>query len=106
MSFKEEIFEFYVNSYYLGGSSYGVQAASEYYFDKDVGDLTLEEAAFLAGINHAPNTYNPFKEQNHDKIMEKIDKRTKTVLAKMLELGKVSQEEYDAAIMKYLKNCV
>ena len=100
---KDQILEMYLNILSMGGGGkniHGVQLGAKYYFDKEVGDLTLEEAAFLAGINHAPNTYNPFKEQNHDKIMEKIDKRTKTVLAKMLELGKVSQEEYDAAVEK------
>ena len=58
-------------------------------------DLTLVEAAYLAGITHAPNTYNPFTET--DKT-ERINKRVKTVLGKMLELGRITQEEYDSAI--------
>ena len=100
---KDQILEMYLNILSMGGGGkniHGVQLGAKYYFNKDVGDLTLEEAAFLAGINHAPNTYNPFKEENHEKIMEKINKRTKTVLAKMLELNKISKEEYDAAVSK------
>lgn len=100
---KDQILEMYLNILSMGGGGkniHGVQLGAKYYFNKDVGDLTLEESAFLAGINHAPNTYNPFKEENHEQIMEKIKKRTKTVLGKMLELNKISQEEYDAAVAK------
>ena len=98
---KDQILELYLNILFVGGpSNHGVQMGAKYYFNKDVKDLTLEECAFLAGINHQPNAYNPFKEENHDKIMENINKRVKTVLAKMLELGKISQEEKDEAVAK------
>lgn len=86
-----------------GKNLHGVQLGAKYYFNKNVGDLTLEEAAYLAGINNAPNTYNPFKDEDEEAKtarMEKIKKRTKTVLAKMLELEKISQEEYDTAVQK------
>ena len=74
---------------------YGVETASKYYFNKSVQDLSIEECAFLAGINHSPNSYNPFEEK---KITEKINKRTKTVLNKMLELNYIDEETYNTAI--------
>ncbi|MBQ9298640.1 MAG: transglycosylase domain-containing protein [Clostridia bacterium] len=103
---KDQILETYLNILSMGGGSkniHGVQLGAKYYFNKNVGDLSLEEAAFLAGINHAPNTYNPFKDEDEEAKaarMEKINKRTKVVLSKMLELGKISQEEKDAAYQK------
>lgn len=103
---KDQILETYLNILSMGGGGkniHGVQLGAKYYFNKNVGDLTLEECAYLAGINNAPNTYNPFKDEDEEAKtarMEKIKKRTKTVLAKMNELGKISQEEYDAAVQK------
>ena len=98
---KDQILELYLNILFVGGpSNHGVQMGAKYYFNKDVSDLTLEECAFLAGINTSPNAYNPFKEENHDKIMENINKRTKTVLNKMYELGKISEQEKDDAEAK------
>ena len=97
---KDQILEMYLNLIPLGGGGknlYGVQTAARFYFDKEAKDLTLVESAYLAGITHAPNTYNPFTET--DKT-ERINKRVKTVLGKMLELGKITQEEYDAAIQE------
>jgi penicillin-binding protein 1A len=58
---KDEILERYLNSVYFGGGAYGVQAAAEYYFRKDVGDLNWAEGALLAAIIRAPNDYDPFK---------------------------------------------
>ena len=103
---KDQILETYLNIISMGGGGkniHGVQLGAKYYFNKDVGDLTLEESAFLAGINNAPNTYNPFRDEDEEaknNRMEKIKNRTKTVLAKMLELGKISQEEHDTAVQK------
>ena len=100
---KDQILEMYLNILSMGGGGkniHGVQLGAKFYFNKNVGDLSIEEAAFLAGINHAPNKYNPFKEEGHDEIMARIVKRTKTVLGKMQELGKISQEEYDTAMGK------
>ena len=91
---KEEILEAYLNIIYVGPNTYGVEAGSQYYFNKSAKDLTLEECAFLAGINHSPNSYNPFEEEDNT---EKIEKRTKTVLAKMEELGYINEEEYKQA---------
>ena len=92
---KDQIIEMYLNIIFLGGKVHGVEMASQYYFDKSASDLSLAECAFLAGITHSPNTYNPFVE---DANTEKINNRTKTVLAEMLDQEKISQEEYDSAI--------
>ena len=86
--------EAYFNIIYTGPNIYGIQEAAHYYFNKNINDLTLAQCAFLAGINNAPNSYNPFSDT--DKT-EKITKRTKTVLNKMLELGYISEEEYNNA---------
>lgn len=94
---KEEILEAYLNIIYTGPNIYGVGEAAHYYFNTDINNLSLAQCAFLAGINNAPNSYNPFS--NTDKT-EKITKRTKTVLNKMLELNYISQNEHDSAIQE------
>ena len=99
---KDQILELYLNLIYMGGNTniYGVEVASNYYFSKSAKDLDLAESAFLAGINHTPNSYDPFKEDN-SATLERIKKRTKIVLEKMKELGKInSEEEYQNAIAK------
>ena len=58
---KDEILEMYLNNIYLGEGCYGIQAAAQTFFGKDVGNLELEEAALLAGLPQAPSAYNPFK---------------------------------------------
>lgn len=96
---KHQILELYLNLVSFGGGSnniYGVQSASRYYFNKDAKDVSLVEAAYIAGITNAPNRYNPFSETG-DKT-EIINKRVKTVLNKMKELGRVSEEDYNNAI--------
>ncbi len=99
---KEQILEQYLNIIYIGGGKnyLGVEVGAEYYFNKTAKELSLVECAFLAGINNTPNSYNPYGTEGYDKSeakKTKINKRTKTVLKKMLDLGKISQEEYDAA---------
>lgn len=94
---KDQILEAYLNTIPLGGGAknvYGVKIAAKYYFDKAPAELTIEEAAYIAGINHAPNTYNPFKETPN---MEKIKTRTKTVLQEMYEQGKIDETQYNTA---------
>ena len=97
---KNQILELYLNLIFLGGNNIcGVEVASNYYFSKSANELTLAESAFLAGINHSPNSYNPFvDEEDKTERMELINKRVKIVLAKMLELGKINGEEYDVAL--------
>lgn len=92
---KEEILEAYLNIIYVGPNIYGVKAGAKYYFNKEISELSLAECAFLAGINNSPYSYNPFIDKDNS---EKIDKRTKTVLYKMLELKYIGQEDYENAI--------
>lgn len=94
---KDEILGSYLNIIYVGPNIYGVESGANYYFSKSVSDLDLAECAFLAGINNAPNSYNPFNEKDNT---EKITKRTKTVLRKMLELEYITQDEFDNAVAK------
>ena len=95
---KEEILELYLNLIFLGDTVYGVQKGSNYYFDKDAKNLSLAECAFLAGINHSPNSYNPFI-NNNKQVLENINTRTKIVLQKMHELGNInSEQEYIDAL--------
>lgn len=93
---KEQILELYLNSIYLGEGCNGVEAAAHVYFDKSVNQLSLAESASIAGITQYPATYDPFI--NEEKNIEK----QRTVLGKMLELGYISQEEYDEAIAEEL----
>lgn len=92
---KDEIMQTYLNVIYVGPNVYGVQMGARYYFDKDVTDLDLAECAFLAGINHSPNSYNPFGENDNS---EKIKSRSKTVLGVMLEEKYISQDDYNNAV--------
>ena len=91
---KDEILEMYLNVIYVGPNIYGVQTGANYYFDKDVSDLSLAECAYLAGINNSPNSYNPFGDSDNSEL---ITNRTLTVLQKMLELGYIGEEEYEDA---------
>ena len=88
---KDDILTLYLNLVYFANNCYGVEAASNVYFDKHAADLTLTEAATIAGITQQPSYYNPLK--NPDNALKKRN----VVLEKMLELGKISQEEYDQA---------
>lgn len=89
---KETILEYYLNTIYLGKGAYGVQAATELYFGKEMKDLTISECAVIAAITQNPTKYDPvaFPEENV--------KRRKSVLDKMLALEYIDQKEYDAAI--------
>ena len=86
---KEEILEFYVNDSLLGGNVYGVEEASKYYFGKSVSDLSLPEAAIIAGLFQSPNGDNPYKNPDRAK------KRMQTVLKLMVRHGYITQEEAD-----------
>ncbi len=94
---KEQILELYLNILFVGANNlHGVELGAEYYFNKSAKDLSLAECAFMAGINHSPNSYNPYN-TNVDNS-EKIKNRTITVLDKMKELGYISEEEYQNAV--------
>ena len=86
---KEEILELYLNKIYFGygNKTIGLYSASRYYFDKDVQDLTLPEAALLAGTLNSPNQYDPFIN------LDKAQKRRNTILDLMEMHGYISEEE-------------
>ena len=92
---KDQIMETYLNIIYVGPNVYGVEMGSRYYFDKSVSDLDLAECAFLAGLNHSPNSYNPFGEDDNS---EKIKYRSEVVLNVMLQEQYISKEDYDNAV--------
>ena len=93
---KDEIIRSYLNTIPLGGYVYGVEAASRYYFGKSAKDLTLLECAYIAGITQAPSYYSAYNTEAEG-YPETYKDRTKTVLMKMLELGFITQEQYDEA---------
>ena len=93
---KEEIIELYLNIVPLSQGCVGVRAAAKTYFGKELSDLTLTECAALASITKFPTKYDPI--QNPDKNLE----RRTTVLWKMHELGKISDEEYNEALAEEL----
>lgn len=88
---KDEILEYYLNLIYLGPNVYGVQAASEYYFQKPVDKLNVGEASLLAGIVNGPGYYSPYIN------LENAYKRRQLVLDAMVEEGYLSQEEANKA---------
>lgn len=92
---KDDIFEAYINTIYMGEGSYGIEIASQNYFAKSVKDLNLPEAACLAATIQSPEITNPYK---GEEAKQKLLDRQKVVLNKMLELEKITQEEYDTAI--------
>ena len=88
---KKEILEFYVNSYYLGNNSYGVEQAALTYFGKSAKDLNVSESAMIAGLFQAPNKYNPYTNP------EATEKRRLLVLSLMKRHGYINNKEYNAA---------
>lgn len=92
---KDEIMQTYLNIIYVGPNVYGVQMGAKYYFDKDVSELDLAECAFLAGLNHSPNSYNPFDESDNS---ERIKSRSKLVLSVMLEEKYITEDDYNQAV--------
>lgn len=94
---KDEILNQYLNTIPLGGTSYGVEAASKLYFGKPASQLNLIECAYIAGITQAPTYYSAYNEKNQKDPSSYIN-RTKTVLGKMKELNKITDEQYNQAI--------
>jgi len=88
---KEEILSLYLNQIFLGHGAYGVQAAAENYFDKNVDQLTLAESSLLAGLPRAPSRYSPYQS------LKLAKDRQKYVLSRMVEEKFISQAEADAA---------
>lgn len=94
---KDTILEAYLNTISLGNGICGVQVASNYYFNKDVSQLSLAECASLAGITRNPSSYNPVSDSETNLV------RRRAVLKKMLELEKISMDEYNDAYEVELK---
>jgi penicillin-binding protein 1A len=88
---KDEILYLYLNQIYLGAGSYGVQAAAESYFGKNVDQLNLAEIAILAGLPKAPSTYSPIKH------LEKARERQSYVLDRMVAEGYITPVEAEHA---------
>src|ERR1700737_4734990 len=88
---KEDILYLYLNNVYLGHHSYGVRAAAENYYRKDVRDLTLAEMSLIAGLPQAPSRYSPFLNP------EAAKRRRAYALRRMLEEGMISKSEHDQA---------
>jgi len=88
---KDEIFEMYLNRIYFGEGAWGIGAAAKTYFNKDVGDLTLSEAALLAGLPQAPSLYSPYR--NPQAALA----RRATVLQMMVAQGFITADEANAA---------
>ena len=95
---KFEILEYYVNTPCMGGNIYGVQQASKYYFNKNVKDLNLVEAAQIAGMFQSPNGYNPYNNPND------ANERKNTVLYLMKRHGYITETEYKAATAVEIKD--
>ena len=89
---KDQILEMYLNTIPYGNRAAGVKVAAMTYFGKELDELNLAECAVLAAIPNAPTRYNPFR--NPDNVKE----RQTLVLEKMLQLGFITQSEYDEAI--------
>ncbi|MBQ1448442.1 MAG: transglycosylase domain-containing protein, partial [Erysipelotrichaceae bacterium] len=89
---KEEILELYVNKLNYGANGRGIENAANYYFDKDVNDLTLVESAMLVGTINSPFYYSPFH------YLEHATERRNEVLYMMLYHGYITKSEYDLAI--------
>lgn len=91
---KEEILGLYLNRVYFGAGAYGIEAASQRYFDKTARELTVGEAALLAGLLKAPSRYSPLSET------ERAAGRATVVLNEMEEAGVISAEERAAAVLE------
>ena len=89
---KQEILELYLNKIFLGYRSYGVAAAAQTYFGKNLDELTLSEMAVIAGLPKAPSTMNPLYSP------KRAEERRNVVLGRMLDENKITKAEYDSAI--------
>ncbi len=89
---KDEIMEAYLNIQYFGHSAYGIQAAAQTYFSKDISEVNLAEAAMLAGVVNGPGYFSPFYD------MEAAVNRRNWVLKRMYDTGLISQSDYMTAV--------
>ncbi len=94
---KEEILFLYLNQVYLGGGYYGVKAAIKGYFGKELSEATVAESAIVAGLLVAPGKYSPYINPQYAK------KRQNYVLGRMYATGKITEDEYNAALVEKIK---
>lgn len=95
---KDDILNTYLNETPYGGTVYGVQEASQYFFNVDAKDVDLAQAAYLAALPQAPTYYSPYGSHKAN-----LDTRKNFVLGRMKELGFITQEEYDHAIAEHVQ---
>ena len=94
---KDQILEVYMNQIYLGQRAFGFAAAARTYFGKDLKDVSLAEAAMLAGLPKAPSAYNPIVNPKRAHI------RQQYILQRMKDVGFITQAQYDVAAKEQLK---
>ena len=98
---KRQILEFYLNQFHVAGNGNGIGIAARYYFNKEVSDLTLVEAAFIAGSVKGPGKYNPFikfTKKTRNQAKEYAHERKNYVIGRMFEQGWISEEDYNEGI--------
>ena len=98
---KSQILEFYLNQFHVAGNGNGIGVAARYYFSKEVEDLSLVEAAFIAGSVKSPSRYNPFIKKSKEAYQQAIKagfKRKNYVLHRMYDHNWISQDEYREAL--------
>ena len=103
---KEDILEFYLNQFHVSGTGKGVAIAAQYFFNKELKDLTLAECAFIAGSVKGPFNYDPFiqrTEERRQRALERGETRLRYVLGRMVEEGYIEQADMDAATAKPLE---
>jgi penicillin-binding protein 1A len=93
---KDQILEVYMNQIYLGQRAYGFASAARVYFGKDIRQITLAQAAMLAGLPKAPSAYNPVVNPARAKL------RQQYILQRMLALHDITRAQYDAAVAEPL----
>lgn len=94
---KDDILTLYLNQIFLGNNSYGIEAAARTYFGKNARDLTLAEAALIAGLPQSPSAYNPYRNP------KSAQTRQRHVLRRMRDLGWITDGEYDEALYQKLE---
>jgi len=92
---KDEILRIYLNETSYGGTIYGVEEASRYFYGKPASDVTLAEAAYLAALPQAPTRYSPYGNRR-----DELEARKNLVLLRMREIGFITDEEYEEALAK------
>ena len=89
---KQEILEFYLNNVYFANGYYGIESASEAYFNKNAKDLSISQIAFLCSIPNSPNRYDPYKHK--DSTLKRRDR----ILKNMYEDGYISESQYEKSV--------